>query len=150
VRGGFVNLGLTTNRADMARAVLEGVAMNASWLLPHFSALAGHEHHEVTLGGGGAASALWGQILADCLGVPVRRLANSSTTNAHGAALLALSESGCLSLDDVPSFLSTAQLHAPSDASPERYRRLIDAFVDFHERTAPFYASLNEPKDIPS
>ena len=41
VRGGFVNLGIASTRADMARAVLEGVAMNAAWLLPHFSALAG-------------------------------------------------------------------------------------------------------------
>ncbi|MCU1361466.1 MAG: carbohydrate kinase [Ilumatobacteraceae bacterium] len=150
VRGGFVNFGLTSSRSDMARAVLEGVAMNAAWLLPHFSALAQHTHDEVTLGGGGAAAPLWGQILADCFGVRVRRLANPSTTNAHGSALLALTEAGRLSLDDVPSLLTSAHVHEPSDATHQRYVPLLAAFIDFHQRAAPFYAALNEPKDIPS
>ena len=150
MRGGFVNLSLTSSRADMARAVLEGVAMNAAWLLPAFSALAGHSYAEVSLGGGGAASPLWGQILADCFGVPVRRLANSTTTNAHGAALLALSEADQLCIHDVPSMLTTAQLHAPSTRTRPLYQRSINSFVDFHERTTPFYDSLNAPKDTSS
>jgi sugar (pentulose or hexulose) kinase len=133
----------------MARAVLEGVALNAAWLLPHFSALAGHRYGEVALGGGGAASALWGQILADCFGVPVRRLAGSTTTNAHGAALVALAEAGRLAFADVPSLLTTAEVHEPS-AHCGRYRHLLDAFVDFHDRATPFYDSLNAAKDLPS
>jgi xylulokinase len=142
VRGGFVNVGLNTDRRDMARAVLEGVAMNAAWLLPHFSALAQHTYAEVTLGGGGAASPLWGQIMADCFGVPVRRLAQPSTTNAHGAALLALVEAGHVALTDVPSMLRTAQLHEPDATASPVHHALLAAFVDFHERTAPFYTSL--------
>ncbi|MBI5088438.1 MAG: hypothetical protein HZB15_06125 [Actinobacteria bacterium] len=158
VRGGFVNLGLTSTRAHMARAVLEGVALNAAWLLPHFSALAGVDYGEVSLGGGGAASPLWGQILADCFGLPVRRLANSTTTNAHGAALLALAEAGALSIDDVPDLLTTAAVHEPSSDSTT-YQPLLRAFVDFHDRATPFYDSLNAPvltpapdipKDLPS
>ena len=150
MRGGFVNLGLTSTRADMARAVLEGVAMNAAWLLPAFSTLAGNTYAEVSLGGGGAASPLWGQILADCFGVSVRRLANCSTTNAHGAALLALSEADQLCIHDVPSLLTTAQVHEPSTGGHAHYRRTLDAFVDFHQRITPFYDSLNAPKEIPS
>jgi xylulokinase len=149
VRGGFVNLGLTTNRADMARAVLEGVALNAAWLLPHFSALARTTYDEVSLGGGGASSALWGQILAECFGVPVRRLANSATTNAHGAALLAFAETGVLSIDDVPDLLTTAAVHEPTPDTAT-YRRLLAAFVDFHDRATPFYDSLNAPLHIPA
>jgi xylulokinase len=147
MRSGFVNLGLNTTRTDMARAVLEGVALNAAWLLPYFSTLAGSTYTEVCLGGGGAASPLWGQIVAECVGVPVRRLANSATTNAHGAALLALAEAGRLSIDDVPSMLATAQIHEPAPANHDRYRRLLAAFVDFHDRATPFYDSLNAPKD---
>ena len=41
LRGAFANLGLSTTRTDMARAVLEGVALNAGWLIPHVTALAG-------------------------------------------------------------------------------------------------------------
>ena len=146
-RGGFVNLGIASTRADLARAVLEGVAMNAAWLLPHFSALADTAYPEVTLGGGGAASPLWGQIFADCFGVPVRRLANPTTTNAHGAALLALSQTGRLAIESVPSLLNTAELHEPAARHHDRYGRLVDALVDVHDRMAPFYQSLNAPKD---
>jgi xylulokinase len=141
-RGGFAGLGLTSDRRDMARAVLEGVALNAAWLLPHVSALAGHDHAQVTLGGGGAASPLWGQILADCFGVPVRRLAGSSSTNAHGAALLALAEAGHASLTDLPTMLRTAEVHDPVAAHHRTYQQLLAAFVDFHDRAAPFYANF--------
>jgi len=146
VRGGFVNLDLGSNRGDMARAVIDGVAMNAAWLLPHFSALAGATYEQVTFGGGGASSSLWGQTLADCFGVNVRRLANSRTTNAHGAALLALAETGHISIADVPALLVTAQLHEPDADAHRTYARLLASFIDFHDRTAPFYDTLNSPE----
>ncbi len=148
-RGGFVNLGIGTVRKDMARAVLEGVAMNAAWLLPHFSALAGQHYGEIGFGGGGAGSPLWGQILADCCGVPVRRLANPASTNAHGAALLALVGTGHVRLDDVRTMLTTAQVHDPDPSAHATYQRLLADFIDFHDRVAPFYDSLNAPKDSP-
>jgi xylulokinase len=145
-RGGFANMTLSTQRTDMARAVLEGVAMNAAWLLPHFSALAAQSYPEVCLGGGGASSALWGQIFADCFGVRVRRLANSRSTNAHGAALLALFEHGAVALDDVPSMLTTEQIHDPDSHSTEIHQRTLESFIDFHDRVAPFYDALNSPE----
>ncbi|MCU1400782.1 MAG: family of carbohydrate kinase, N-terminal domain protein, partial [Acidimicrobiales bacterium] len=150
IRGGFVNIGLGTTRLDMARAVLEGVGHNASWLLPHFAALADQDYREVSLGGGGAGSALWGQILADCFGVPVRRLANSRSTNAHGAALLALAERGTIALGDVRSVLTTEQLHEPDPAAHATYRRLLTSFVEFHDLAAPFYGRLNARETTPS
>ena len=142
-RAGFVNLGLGTTRTDMARAVLEGVALNAAWLLPHFSTLAGQRYTEIGFGGGGAASALWGQTLADAFGVPVRRLAGSMSTNAHGAALLALVSSGRLALTDIPAMLPTACVHDPDADAHQVYARLLPLFVDFHDRATPFYDALN-------
>jgi len=145
-RGGFVNVGIASTRSDMARAVLEGVALNAAWLLPHFSALAERRYPLVTIGGGGAGSSVWGQILADCFGVRVRRLASSRTTNAHGAALLALAESGHVALAELPTLLDVAEVHEPDDAAHAVYARLLDAFIDFHDRAAPFYDALNSPE----
>ena len=143
MRGGFVNIGLSSTRTDMARAVLEGVSMNVAWLLPHFSALAGHPYHEITFGGGGATSPLWGQILADATGVAVRRLAHPTCTNAHGAALLALYETGMCTLDDLPGFLITEEVHEP-DA---RHHRLLagrtESLIDFHERNGSFFGALD-------
>ncbi len=149
VRGGFVNLDLASSRQDMARAVLEGVALNAAWLLPHFSRLADHTYDEIALGGGGAASALWGQIFADALGVVIHRLDAPGATNARGAALLALAETGAIHLADVPSLLGVAETHEPDPANHRRYARLRDALADFHVRSAPFYETLNATEHEP-
>jgi xylulokinase len=142
-RGGFVNLGLASTRADMARAVLEGVAMNVAWLLPHFSALAGQTYAQITFGGGGARSALWAQVIADACGTPIRRLADPSCTNAHGAALLALAETGTFRLDELPALLRVEQVHEPDAAAHELLSRRTRSLVDFHDRTAPFYEAFD-------
>ncbi len=149
MRGGFVNIGLSTTRADMARAVLEGVAMNVAWLLPYFSALAGNAYSQITFGGGGAASSLWGQILADATGVPVRRLARSTCTNAHGAALLALYEAGVHALADLPGLLVTEQIHEPHPEHQQVLAARTATLVDFHVRNTPFYEGFDSKDSRP-
>jgi xylulokinase len=149
VRGGFVNVSLTTRRADLARAVLEGVALNAGWLFPHVAALADAHYDTLNLGGGGAVSPLWGQVIADALGVRVRRLAQPRTTNAQGAALLALAQLGRIGLDDIPALLRVEEVHEPSAAAHAVYQRLSPAFVDFHDRAAPFFHTLNSREAAP-
>jgi xylulokinase len=146
VRGGFVNMGLDSRRVDLARAVLEGVALNAAWLLPSFCALAGASYDEISFGGGGASSSVWGQVLADCTGLNVRRLSNSRTTNAHGAALLALQQAGHIAHDDIRHLVATEQLHEPDPGTRELHARRLGAFIDFHERAVPFYDALNSPE----
>jgi xylulokinase len=148
MRGGFVNLGLTSTRADMARAVVEGVAMNAAWLLPHFATFSGRSYGEIALGGGGAASSLWGQTLSECCGVAVRRVANPTATNAHGAGLLALVGTGHVALADVPSMVTTKELHTPAAANVAVYRAALDSFVEFHTCAAPFYDGLQNRERI--
>ncbi len=149
VRGGFVNLGLTTTRSDLARATLEGVAFNAAWLFPHVASLAGASYDSINLGGGGAASALWAQIIADALGVRVRRLAQPQTTNAQGAAFLALAQLGRIAIDDIPTLLRVEQVHEPDDQAHALYERVGAAFIDFHDRAAPFFHSLNSREAAP-
>jgi xylulokinase len=141
-RGAFFNLGLSTTRAEMARAVLEGVAMNVAWLLPHFATLADHHYDSITLGGGGAHSPLWAQIIADATGVVVRRLANPSTTNAHGAALLALVDAGEYMPAELPDLLSVVSEHAPDAARHRLLSDRVEMLVEFHERTGPLYERL--------
>ncbi|MGE5602250.1 MAG: xylulokinase [Nitrososphaerales archaeon] len=72
-RGVFFGLSLSTTKADMVRAILEGAAYG----LRHNVEAAGRAGFAVSsLGcvGGGARSDLWNQIKADVLGRPVRRL----------------------------------------------------------------------------
>jgi xylulokinase len=149
LRGAFANLGLTSARVDLARAVLEGVALNAAWLIPFVTDLAGSADRSISFGGGGAASAVWGQILADVLGAEVRRLAEPQVTNAHGAALLALVEAERLTWDDADDALCVEQVHQPDPAVNALYRRSLAAFVDAHDRWAPTLRILHTPLAAP-
>ncbi|HVM55334.1 MAG TPA: FGGY family carbohydrate kinase [Acidimicrobiales bacterium] len=143
VRGGFLNMGLATTRADMTRAVYEGVALNAAWLLPHVAALAGASWPSVRLGGGGATSPLWAQVFADALGVRVDRLAHPGTTNARGAALLAHAQLGHISLDDIPGLVEVAGVHEPDESAHATYQGLLAHFIEFHQLVKPLYGALN-------
>ena len=78
------------------------------------------------------------------LGADVRRLANPHVTNAHGAALLALVEAGTMTWDDADAALSVAEVHHPDPTVAGTYRRLLDAFVDAHDRWSPTFRILND------
>lgn len=86
-RGAFVGLTIRHTRADMIRAVLEGVAMNLSIILDAFRAQ-GARIDAIRLIGGGARGRLWNQIMADVYGVPVQRLAILEEATSMGAALV--------------------------------------------------------------
>jgi xylulokinase len=141
VRGGFVGMGLSTTRSDMTRAVYEGVALNAAWLLDPFRAFTGVDYREITFGGGGARSALWGQILAAALGVTVHRLAEPQYTNARGAARLAFGALGRADLDGAGSgaWLPIAETHRADPAQAPAYAQLRERFAGFHAATRAWY-----------
>jgi xylulokinase len=87
LRAVFAGVGAEATRADMTRAVLEGVGQA---LLDNRDALAaaGTTIRELDLVGGGSRSRLWAQILADQLGVPVHRVEEGAVGAALGAARL--------------------------------------------------------------
>jgi len=86
-RGAFVGLTIRHTRADMIRAVLEGVAMNLGIILDAFRAQ-GARIDAIRLIGGGARGRLWNQIMADVYDVPVQRLAILEEATSMGAALV--------------------------------------------------------------
>lgn len=88
IRAAFLNLSLTHTRAHMARAVLEGVALNIRWILDEIDAT-GCRKPGLRAIGGGARSDLWLQILADVTGSDVHRVAAPQLAGAVGAALMA-------------------------------------------------------------
>ena len=64
IRGGFAGIDLRHTRADMARAAMEGIALNLGAVLEvlrRFVPLSG----EMLMVGGGSKSRLWRQIFAD-------------------------------------------------------------------------------------
>ncbi len=102
-RGAFVGLTVRHGLGHMARSVMEGVAFglrDAADLIRSLSPV-----DEIRVSGGGAASGVWMQILADVLGSPVRSVGTPESA-AHGAALLAATGAGIF-----PS------VHAATDAA---------------------------------
>lgn len=86
-RGTFLGLDASMGRADMARAVLEGVAMSVRLAFAALDVSAGRRAAVLNCGGGGFASDVWNQIRADVLGRDLRRLAVRDP-GALGAAAL--------------------------------------------------------------
>jgi xylulokinase len=87
MRGAFAGLSMTTDRASMARAIVEGCCYALRDITDRFAAL-GLDTSEIRVVGGGARSRDWLQTKADVTGRPVRAVQVEEAT-ALGAALLA-------------------------------------------------------------
>jgi xylulokinase len=86
-RGALVGLTASHTRADVIRAILEGVAFSLRDTFSIFGEM-NVPVKRVRLGGGGARSALWRQIQADIYGQDVE-VVEAEEGAAYGAALLA-------------------------------------------------------------
>ena len=86
-RGALVGLTASHTRADVIRAILEGVAFSLRDTFSIFGEM-NVPVRSVRLGGGGARSALWRQIQADVYGHEVE-VVEAEEGAAYGAALLA-------------------------------------------------------------
>jgi xylulokinase len=91
-RGGWIGLTNSHKRADLIRAVIEGVSYSQRDCLDIVASL-GVPLSSVRVSGGGARSAFWRQLLADILGHQVVTL-ETQEGSAYGAALLALAGTG--------------------------------------------------------
>jgi glycerol kinase len=87
-RGGLMGMTRGTTRAHIARAALEGIAMQAMDVLTAMQADSGLALAELRVDGGAAANNMLMQMQADVLGVNVLRPENPEAT-ALGAAYLA-------------------------------------------------------------
>ncbi|EEW26831.1 xylulokinase [Rhodobacter ferrooxidans] len=94
-RGAFAGLTSGTGPAEMAAAVLEGVAFSARLALEALQRSGGVVPERLRCGGGGAASDRWCQIRADALGRVLIRM-QGSDPGAVGAAVMAGVGSGLM------------------------------------------------------
>ncbi len=85
-RGAFVGLTLRHGLPEMVRAVMEGVAFGMRGNLELLGAQ-GVRPESAVVSGGAANSAVWTQIIADTVGIPLYTV-NSTEGAAFGAALL--------------------------------------------------------------
>lgn len=147
VRGGFLNQTLTTTRGQAVRAVLEGVAFNLRWLLPHVERFVGKRFDALRFVGGAAASDLWCQIFADILGRPMHRIAEPRMATVRGAALHALMSLGIRRRDEISAMVPVSAVFEPLPANRRTYEALFPHFVACYKRNRSLFSRLNRRRD---
>jgi xylulokinase len=148
LRAGFYNLTLRSTRSDVARAVLEGIALNTRWLMGPVSRFLGERPPAMHVVGGGANSELWCQILADVLQLDVKQVAEPIQSNVRGAALIASAGLAEVDLQSAREHVSIRRTYTPDPRNRGLYDARFEAFVDIYRRMKGLYKKLNAPSSV--
>ncbi len=141
-RGAFIGLTIRHTRADMIRAVLEGVTMNMRVVLDAFAAQ-GASIDAMRLIGGGARGRVWNQIIADIYGIPVQRLSILEEATSMGAAL-----TGGIGVGLYPDFSMSesmnpvAEVIRPNPDAQVVYTKALPIFEAAYRALVPIYEML--------
>ncbi|MGB2203360.1 MAG: xylulokinase, partial [Pseudooceanicola atlanticus] len=135
IRGAFIGLDVSSDRTDLTRAVMEGVAFA---LRDSLLALKGTGASFDTLlaTGGGARSRFWLTTLANVLDLPLSLPKGSELGAAMGAARLAICAADGADPDDVMTAPEAAEIIAPDPA-------LRGAYEDTYQRYCGLYPLLS-------
>lgn len=132
-RGVFYGLTHETTRADLARAVLEGVAFGFADGMAALRA-AGGAPSEITVIGGGSRSAFWTRILATALAQTMLVRERAELGPAYGAARLARVARTGESVEDVCRPPRVIRRIEPDAGLRDAYRSAIDRYGDLYQR----------------
>ena len=143
LRASFLNISLATTRADLIRSVLEGVALNARWLLDATEHFAGRPLDGLRLLGGGAISELWCQIHADVIGRPIMQVADPLNVNVRGAAWFAALHLGHLTLDEIARRAPTTCVFESNAGHHATYAPMYAEFTQIAKAQRGMYRRLN-------
>lgn len=143
IRGGWTNLSLSHDRADMLRSILEGVAFNSRWLMEAVESFTKAPLGPIVVIGGGARSDLWCQIHADVLQRPIRRVEDFQHAGTRGAALVSWVALGELGVDELDGLVAVEREFTPDRTTIATYEPLYDAFVAMYKATKGIHARLN-------
>ena len=142
-RAGFHNLSLRTTRAELVRAVMEGVAFNSRWLSEAVERFTGGPFRSIRVIGGGATSDLWCAIYADILGRTIEQVADPVHANLRGSALLAGMGLGRVEPDELASLVPVAATYHPDPSLRPRYDRLFAEFPNLYSAQKGTFKRLN-------
>jgi xylulokinase len=141
-RGAFIGLGLYSKRADMIRAIMEGVTFSLRDVLALIQA-SGITPEEVRSSGGGAASPIWRQIQAGVFNRVVTTITQSEGGSALGAGIVAGVAAGMWpSAADAVSLLTTATRDEPAAADAATYEALFAIYQGLYPALKPSFDAL--------
>lgn len=141
-RGIFFGLSSSTNKGDIIRSVLEGVAFGIRdmyEIVLNFTSL-----DELTITGGGAKSPLWGQIIADVLNKPLK-VNGVSEGPSLGAAFLALTGSGiCKSLEELQKKVLKCERMIIPSADAKVYDKYYALYKKLYKANKELFSELSQ------
>ncbi len=137
--GSFIGVRAGQGKAHFTRAVLEGVALSMLDCRKALEAIHIPHQNEASAIGGGAASPLWRQILADALGITLIRKENSDSS--FGSAMMAGVAVGIFSdfASAVGKCSKTVSKTVPNPENTEKYAKLFERYRAVHDALAPIY-----------
>jgi len=143
MRASFLNVGIDSGRAEMIRAVMEGVAHQNRWILERSEKVLHHGLRDIHILGGGAQSDVWCQIHADILGRSIRRVKDPLLVNVRGAAKFAGMVIGRLGVDDLEGAAPIDRTFEPDPKVIEMFAARHDEFLRLTKSQKRMYHRLN-------
>ncbi len=141
--GMFFNLKISTGKAQMIRAVLEGICYHLRWMLESEDKKI-KTASTIRFVGGGALSPVTCQILADVTGRTIETVEDTKDVGAVGAALLVAVGAGLLpSLSEAKRLIAVEKTYTPIPENKAVYDRNYAAFRQLYSNNKRTFALLN-------
>ncbi|MFN0192244.1 MAG: FGGY-family carbohydrate kinase [Aestuariivirga sp.] len=131
-RGLIFGLNLTHTRADIYRALLEGIALGTRHVIEAYEAAGiGPAHIEAV--GGGTNNRVWSQSTSDALG-RFQQVRSKTFGASYGDAFLAALGIGDVKRDDINQWNPPARVIAPNETHRDVYAKTYTTFRALYER----------------
>jgi xylulokinase len=142
-RGAFIGLTVGHERRHLVRAVMEGVAFGLRDGLDLMRAAGMPAPDQIRASGGGLASPLWRQILADVLGTEIAGVATTEGA-AYGAALLAAPAAGLAgSVSEAVDRFVAVSPQAQPGSEAARYAERHALYRELYPALAPIFPRMS-------
>lgn len=141
--GMFFNIKLETGKAELIRAVIEGVCYHLRWMLECQSAKI-KTSEKLRFVGGGALSDVTCQVLADVTGRTVETVAKPQNVGAVGAAAVCGVGLGIIeSMQSVGDFIEVTEVYEPNPENKPIYDKGYSAFRKLYDANKKSFEILN-------
>lgn len=142
-RGVLMGLGGSHRPVHVYRALIEGITLDQVCRTEGLEAASGLSIDHFVAIGGGAASPLWRQMLADASDKPVL-ISDTVEASALGAGMIAASGVGWYGsiVEAAEAMSGRTSIVQPDRAAGERYRKLLDIYRGAYRATARLNAEL--------
>ncbi len=139
--GSFTGIRATHTKAHFTRAVLEGVCYSLLDCKLALAEIGIPLNKTATLIGGGAKGALWRQMTADVLGVPLQITENNDSS--FGSAMLAGIAAGVFQdpADAAKKCVKPLSITYPIEENTLKYQAVFARYKRIHDALAPVYHS---------